>query len=264
MLKFISCIVTILLLLLSSNFELKTTINLKSKAEIFTTDNFENIYIYDNKLLKKYNVKGKLLSTFRNNTSSKLSNIDVTDPFNILLYYKNSNSIVFLDNNLSKIGNTIKLDKLGFYSVKAVCKSKQIAIWIFDEYENKLLQYNFSTKQISQQLYLNQDITEQVKIKEQANFIYLQSGGNKIYIYDNTGLLLENLEFKNKNIFQFKGENIMMYNKNYIYSYNIENRQTDSLELKNIKNFNKLRIENDLLYLLNIDSIFIYHKKESP
>ncbi len=260
MLKSILLIIISLLLFFNSDFKLKTTINLETKAEVFTTDNLGNIYVYDNKLLKKYNAKGKLLSTFRGRILSKLNNIDVTDPFNILLYYKNSNSIVFLDNNLSKIGNTINLDKLGFYSVKAVCKSKQIAIWILDEYENKLLQYNFSTKQISQQIYLSQNIQEQVKIKEQGNFIYFQRENSKIDIYENTGLLLENLEFKSKNIFQFKGENIMMYNKNYIYSYNIENKQTDSLYLKNIKQFNKLRIENDLLYVLNADSISVFLK----
>ena len=257
MLKSFSFII-ISILLLSSDFELKTTINLKNKAEIFTTDNFGNIYVYENKILKKYNDSGKLLSTYSKNISSKLYSIDATDLFSILLYYKNSNSIVFLDNKLSKIGHTINLDKLGFYSVSAVCKSKQTAIWLLDSYDNKLLRYNYSTKQISQQIDLNKKFNKQIVIKEQGNYIYLQEGTNNLNIYENAELLVHNKEFKNKFIFQFKGENIMLYNKNQIFSYNIENKQYDSLELENIKQFDKLRIENNLLYALNSNSIYIY------
>ena len=176
----------------------------------------------------------------------------------ILLFYKNSNSIVFLDNKLSKIGNTINFDQLGFYSVKAVCKSKQIAIWLFDDFENKLIQYNFSTKQILQQIDLNKKTIKNVRLKEQGNYIYFQEGNSNLSVFNNTGLLLDNLLFKNKNIFQFKGENIMFFNKKYIFSYNIENKQKDSINLANIKQIDKLRIENDLLYILKTDSIFIY------
>ena len=255
MIKPILYIIIFKLIFLTTYFELKTTIKIDDKVDFFTTDNFGNIYIYDN-ILKKYNKEGKLLSVYSENTSSTLSNIDVTDPFYILLYYKNTNSIIFLDNNLSKIGNTVNLDKLGFYSVSAVCKSKQNAIWFFDDYENKLLQYNFNTKQISQQIYLDKKIFMQIKIKEQTNFIYLQNGKNQIDIYDNTGLLIENLKFEN--IFQFKGENIMYCNNRYIFSYNFETKQKDSIELENINKFKELRMENSLLYVLNADSISIY------
>ena len=258
MLKTISYIIIFQLLFLSSHFELKIAIKLKSKAEIFTTDNFGNIYVYGNKLLKKYDDKGKLLSTFNENISGELNSIDATDPFSLLLFYKNSNSIVFLDNKLSKIGNTINFDQLGFYSVKAVCKSKQIAIWLFDDFENKLIQYNFSTKQILQQIDLNKKTIKNVRLKEQGNYIYFQEGNSNLSVFNNTGLLLDNLLFKNKNIFQFKGENIMFFNKKYIFSYNIENKQKDSINLANIKQIDKLRIENDLLYILKTDSIFIY------
>ncbi len=256
MVKFISYIIIYQLLFIINDFELNKTIKFKNNIEIFTTDNFGNIYVYESKLLKKYNEKGKLLSIYSENISNKLTSIDVTDPFYILLYYKNSNSIIFLVNNLSKIGKTISLDKHGFYYVKAVCKSKQNAIWLFDDYENKLIQYNFNKKQSLQQIYINQKKIAQIKIKEQANFIYLQNGNNQINIYDNTGFLIENLKFKN--IFQIKGENLMFYNKNYIFSYNFETNQKDSLSFKNIKQFEKLRIENDLLYVLNSDSISIY------
>ena len=261
MLKIINILILLLFssgVFLNPDFKLKSIVKLRNTPEIFSTDTFGNIYVYENKLLQKYDTAGKLLATFSENTSNPISYIDVTDPFNILLFYENLNSIVFLDNNLSMLGNLINLDKLGFYSAKTVCKSKHLAIWVLDDFENKLIQYGFKNKNILRQIHLNHKISKKTILREQSNYIYLQHGNNNIYVYDNNGILVDNLVFENKIIFQLKGENIMLHNEKYIFLYNVINKQTDSLHLGDIKQFNKLRIENELLFVLKNDSVFIY------
>ena len=99
-----------------------------------------------------------------------------------------------------------------------------------------------------------------VKLEVQGNYVFLRTGNSNIFIYNDNGILLDGLSFKDKRIFQIKGENIFYHDDKYIFSYNFNQKQTDSLNLGNICQFDNLRFENDFLYVLKSDSIMIYEK----
>lgn len=101
-------------------------IKLDQEPELFTVDKIGNIYVYRQHLLKKYTAEGKLLAQFSNYESGKLHSIDVSDPFRLLLFYRDFNQIAFLDNKLNSVGDPVNLAELGFNSVSTVCKSKQM------------------------------------------------------------------------------------------------------------------------------------------
>ncbi|MBN1252218.1 MAG: hypothetical protein JXR51_04365 [Bacteroidales bacterium] len=240
------------------NFKLKTRIDLEIEPIIFRTDNLGFIYVSDNILLRKYNLNGELIKTYSDDKFLDLQLVDATDPFKILLYYKNSNKIIFLDKNLAKIGNEISLDKLNYFAVKSVCKSKQYAIWIFDEFENKLIQYCFNPNRIIHQISMDNFTTGDVSISEQGNYVAVISNKSSVYIFNDNGLFIDSLNLKGKNIFQIKGENIIYNEEKNVYSYNFIKKETKSFKFDKINDFEELRIENDNLYVTKGKSIFIY------
>ena len=73
-------------------------------AKIATVDNFGNVFLVTpkNEVLK-FNPKGKFLWNYTNNNFGEITQLDVTDPLRVILYYAAYQQVVVLNNNLSEI-----------------------------------------------------------------------------------------------------------------------------------------------------------------
>lgn len=82
----------------------------------FTVDNLDNIYLLTStNQLKKVNSKGDSVAVFNDiKRYGSVSQVDVTNPLKILLYYKNFSTIVVLDRFLNP-RNTINLRKQNIF-----------------------------------------------------------------------------------------------------------------------------------------------------
>src|SRR6476646_5964235 len=73
-------------------------------AKLATVDNFGNVFVVTpkNEVLK-LNPKGKFLWNYTNKNFGEITQLDVTDPLRVILYYAAYQQIVVLNNNLSEI-----------------------------------------------------------------------------------------------------------------------------------------------------------------
>lgn len=107
--------------------------------EIIRVDDFENIYTVDSRnQLKKYNREGQLLFNNSYNALGDISEIDVRNPQKLMIFFKDYQSIQFVDNTLSKI-ETLNLESLGYWNISAVSLAPDNQIWIYDPISFKLI-----------------------------------------------------------------------------------------------------------------------------
>ena len=158
-------------------------IKLEMKPELFTSDIFDNLYIYGNNKIIKYDKSGNYLSQFSAAEFGRLHTLDVSDPFRILLFYKDYNTLVFLDNRMNLLGQPFILGKSGFPLADAVGFSRLNGFWVYESNSGKLFLYSFNHQKSIREIDLsrNHSIADFEYLVEHANEIYLlRKDGNPL------------------------------------------------------------------------------------
>ena len=94
-----------------------------------------------------YRKSGDRVFSFSNVDLGEISQVDMGNPFKILLFYRDFNSVIILDNNLNELSQ--RLDFTGetqFNNVLYVANSSQNNIWLYAD-DNKLHLYNYQELQ---------------------------------------------------------------------------------------------------------------------
>jgi hypothetical protein len=241
----------------------KIIIKLESKPELFTCDNFDNVYIYTKNTLKKFNSKGKCEAQFSSLVYGNINFVDVSDPMQVTVFYKEFNTVLLLDQKLSLLGEPIHLDQLGFSSVSCVCKSKQNGIWLFDIFAQKLLLYSLNSKCLIREIDLlryTKPLNYIENLIESGNLIYLYGKDNAILFMNQLGGKLEILEIYPSVLFQLKNNNILYTDNKNFYYYNPETSENKSLQIEGFEQFDDIKVGNEKIFILTGDSISILSK----
>ncbi len=106
-------------------------------------DNQKSIYSLKNNILSKNS--DSTIYQYNNLSLGKITNVDFQNPLQIVVFYKNFNTVVLLDNQLNEI------KKIDFnlqstpVTIEAVALSSQNQIWIYDSISSKIGLYNVNT-----------------------------------------------------------------------------------------------------------------------
>ncbi len=113
-------------------------------AEQFVgADELGNLFFMENQAF--FRKSGSRIFSFSNVDLGEISAVDMGNPFKILLFYQDFNSVIILDNNLNELSQ--RLDFTGetqFNNVLFVGNSSQNNIWLYAD-DNKLHLYNYET-----------------------------------------------------------------------------------------------------------------------
>ncbi|MCF6350171.1 MAG: hypothetical protein L3J23_03950 [Flavobacteriaceae bacterium] len=168
---------------------------MKIDADTFIgIDNQENIYYIKNNILyKKMNSK---TITYSNLHLGKISSIDIINPLKIVVFYKNFNSIIILDDALNELSNNIDFNNILFKNISFVGTSTNSNLWLFSEEDNNLMLFDYITKKVV--------LTKQLD----SEFKFLKACSN----YQNIWLILEDKILK----YNAYGSLIAQYNSKKI------------------------------------------------
>jgi len=228
-------------------------------ANYIQTDNFGQLYIYANRVLGKYNKSGFLLSKFSNQTYGEITAVDASDPYILMLFYEDLNQIVFLDDKLSPIGSPLNLDELGVFNISTVCKSKQFAVWIYDRFDNRIVQYGFNPKEVLQEINLDPlNIEDEIVfMRESGNYLVLNTG-KQFLVFDQFGSYIKGINSGTEKSFQLRNKHIIYFQDKQLIIKPVETGNTDSILLNFIDDIENILIENNHLYIQKKDTVFIY------
>ena len=147
-------ILTYLFLIITSNLIAQSSINcikvdsisLERAEEFFGKDNFQNYYyVVSNELFKKNKSKAY---NYKNLALGEIHDIAIENPLQIILLYKNFNTVVLLDNQLNEV------QKIDFNSINqnliitSIGFGGQNKLWFFDSVSQKIGIYDLITSSI--------------------------------------------------------------------------------------------------------------------
>ena len=230
-------------------------------AKFVQADDMGNLYIVSpTNQLYKYNYSGKVLATLNYNYNGNISSLDVSNPMEIYVFYKEINRVLLLDNNLAYRGE-LDLTKLNITQAAAIARSFDNGIWVFDLGDLQL-------KKISKDGILSQS-SGNIKQFTQTDFIpnLLSDNTNQIMLCNDSICLLfdvftayiKTVKFKNSQNFQFGNNQIFETNQSQINSIDLK------MGIRNIvyifPDFQKpfwtyINKENVILFTKNIISVY--------
>ncbi len=192
-------------------------------------DPFGNVYVIGTNEISKYNYKGILQKTFSNKRYGKISFLDVTNPLKILVYYKDFQQIVFLDDQLTLSNNPISLENLGYEQTSLVCSSMNNSFWLYNNQNNELVRYSKELKPLVKTGNLKQILQSDIKpnfIKEHNGNLYLNCPSFGILVFDIYGTFSKTIPLKNLKEFDVVNGNIFYFENNTLKEYQLQTFNT--------------------------------------
>lgn len=239
---------------------------IKGSFTDFAVDNLENIYLLSSgNQLKKINSNGDSIAVFNDvKRYGTVTQIDVTNPLKILLYYRNFSTIVVLDRFLNS-RNTINLRKLNIFSANCISTSYDNNIWLYDEQEYKLKKIDDDGRVAMESndfRMLFDSVPSATQLTDRNNFIYLYDSTKGFYSFDYYGSFKNRMPFLHWNNTAVSEKNVYGFSNNKLFSY-----QPQSLNLKEYTlpsffgNYLAIKAVNNRVYLLKNDGLDIYSVK---
>lgn len=196
---------------------------IKAKFDFFVVDNIGNMYTVHDDELVKYLANGKLFARYSNLKLGSITSVDATNPLKIVLYYRDFQQIVFLDNQLSVNSEAVSLEKLGYVQTELVCASVNNSFWIYNKQNNELQRFNENSKRITSTGNLKQVLRTEFTpnfMMEYNGYLYLNCPETGIYVFDIFGTFSRIISIKELKHFQVS-ETIIYYKRgNSFCSYN--------------------------------------------
>ncbi|MDP4267210.1 MAG: hypothetical protein Q8880_07235 [Bacteroidota bacterium] len=233
-------------------------------AKAFTSDNLGNVYCTDGEHIIKYNSKGELQNTFSDYTLGPITSIDASNPLKIIVFYKDFNSILILNNKLSPNGDNINLNALNILLPTLVCTSHDNGFWVYDSQNTTLYRFDSNLQQNQKTEYIQNLLSIKLNptaIIEEGNFLYLNNPETGILIFDIYGSYIKTIPLKNIKLHQIVNDNIIYSQDNTLKVFNTKLLSDKILNIP-ISNPISLRIEKTKAFIMTSSEINVYEMKK--
>jgi len=209
-------------------FETQHKIETQHKNANICIDNLGNIYVYTEKAIIKYNSNGKSLYSYSVTNATNITKIDVLNPLRILVFFKDINQVIFLDNTLSETGININLNNIDLQLSTLVCNSSSKGIWVFDSQNIEISHLSNTLETISKTgnlaILLQQEI-QPTNMFEFNNQLYLVNR-KSILVFDIFGTFIKEIPFECSQC--SITENAIYNCEKRLSEYNIKTKQIES------------------------------------
>ena len=177
------------ILLSCSSIRNPTSTRMEFRANDMEADKVGNYYLIDSRgEIRKYTPDNELQYSFKNYNSGTVASVDVTNPHKIMVFFRDFQTLMLLDNTLSEI-KTIKLDDSGYYT--AAGTSNDGNIWLYNSVRNTINKISYdgavSLESIPLRRFAPYNITD-AKIIERENLLFINDANHGVLLYNNLGI----------------------------------------------------------------------------
>lgn len=233
---------------------------LKTKLDFFTADNIGYVYTVKEDELIKFLATGKLFARYSNLKLGNITTVDATNPLKLVLYYRDFQQIVFLDNQLSVNSEIVSLETLGYEQTDLVCASANNSFWIYNKQNNELVRFNENSKQIASTGNLKQVLRTNLSpnfMVEHNGYLFLNCPETGIYVFDIFGAFSRVISLKNLKQFQINETIIYYQNDSLFCSYNYKLFEDACTTIPDYKHNLAAKYYNGKLYCGYRDSLLV-------
>lgn len=233
------------------------------KCRDFTTDKLQNVYLIDdNNRVYKFGPGGTEQFHYNNNTRGRLSYIDPTDPFNLLLFYPELQAVAMLDRTMNETA-LLELFTAGVINATAIGLAIDNNIWVYDQAAFRLLKVGPGGKVLLRSDNLSallQSPPQATQLLANNNLIYLNCPGQGVYVFDNFGQFHQRLPFPNVESLQILDGKLLLYEQGQVRVYNPETLREKWLR-PDTTGVRHLRYQGNRLYEHNAEGLVDVYKK---
>jgi len=236
-------------------FAFAQTINFAFLKEIpLNADAFFGVDSFDNNYYSLNNVFYKTTPTktyqYQNLALGAISSVSIYNPLELVVFYKDFNTVIILDNTLNEI------EKLHFLNetISLVAKAGKNQLWLYNTDNQQLELYDYQTKSILAKTQ-SQSVLLPLDLKGTANLAWIKTNDH-LLVYNNYGTMVKSFPFKFDN-FTLLNDDEILFNRDSDF-FLVDNKQ-GPIPLKTSFKAEATSFVNDKLYLFFNKRIFIYH-----
>ncbi len=209
--------------------ELPDYLILVNDIQLIAIDPLGSIFLVDGSdRLSKFDTTGQLLFNVVNNNLGRIHSIDVGNPFKILIFYRDQQTILLCDNTLSEI-QRIGLGQWELQDVTAVCLSPDNAVWLFNGVTQVLIKMSDSGVPI-----LISDPFDIIRpssarpdfIHDIGQLLLLKETGHPFAIFDDFGNYLRSLDVEDE-LFSISNNKLLIHKKGSISLRSLQEGEED-------------------------------------
>ena len=195
----------------------------KQKNTKIKVDALGNIYEISDIQISKYNSLGVFLKSFSSKQHGTINFVDVSNPLKILVYYKEFQQLLFLDNQLSISSDVIALENLGYEQADLVCTSSNNSFWLFDKQNNSLLRFSSDSKLLVKtgnlKTLLGANINPNFML-EHNGYLYLNAGNEEgIMLFDIYGTFYKAIAITELSEFWVVNDDVFYFKQKLLHQY---------------------------------------------
>ncbi len=257
---FITLILMILLNLLApiasaQSVSWKRDVLLNKGEKLAAIDKFGSIYTFRNSVLTKRDSIREYV--YQNTDLGPPSSIDVQNPLKPLLYYRDYNTVIQLD-NLFNEKELINLQNTDANLVSAsVFNASQNCLWLCNETDQKIYRYEINSRKL---IPLTQSLRFSLKwFAADLNYFYFLDNDSYIWRVNFFGNLVSDFQIKEFDQLLLLDDIGWIYSlNNSVFCYNQKNKQIKKLDLP-INNFQSFAVKGQFLAIFTDNEIKVYY-----
>lgn len=215
-------------------------------------DSYKSIYFINNGGLYKEGDLGKFV--FQDYQLGPITTVDLINPLNIVVFYSEVNTVVFLDNRLSE-KERINFNNLPFFlNGSAVTNAGNNRLWVFniDSQQLELFDYRTNRETIFSQPYEGELISQLSDFND--CFILTEDHLRQINIY---GSLLSEKKLEGFDAIVRNGKTLIGLKENKLYLLSAETVSSIDLDFNENK-IKDLQLTQEFLYIYDGNKLFTF------
>ncbi len=234
-------------------------VEIKCSADFIDVDKLENIYVINGAEIIKYNPKGKVLYRYSNKMSGPITSIDVTNPLRILVFYREANVFVFLNQQLSRLSDPIDIYEIAGSEASIVGASSEGGFWAYSIERQSVLLINHQWIKTQETQNLNSWVggAEILFLKEYNQKVYVGLA-NRVLVFDMFGLYLTTQHFNKARSLKMVVNRINYVQNEMLYSFDPQFKTEDAYNLPVNSNTDNVFSYKDRIYVLNDFGVLIF------
>jgi len=238
--------------------------SIEIEGRLISGDQLGNIYVVVENNIYKYDRNGSLINQYSNNRYGRITSLDATDPYKIVVFYEDFRTVIILDNQLSENGSPIDLQFSDFAQPVMICRAYNTGIWLFDQLMYGIFRVTLSLRTLNRSGNLTQTLGYKIEpnfMKEYNNTLYLNNPSTGILVFDQYGTYVKNISILELEAFQVTEKGIFFLENNKIKKYEFKSLETNEYPLPDT-NITGLAVDKNRLFVLTGTSVKIYDYKE--
>jgi hypothetical protein len=192
--------------------------------------------------------------------NGEIKSIDVTNALKILVFYKESNVIIFLNQQLAPIAGSIDIYDIADAEAMVACASLESEFWIYSNETQSVMLFDKQLQMVQESQNLSSWIRKDTiqQIKEQNQRLYLTLF-NRIIVLDIFGSYITTIHFKNAQYLKLNTDNISYLFDNKMVVYGLKQKDIlKELQIPFDRRIKHIFYQNGKMYLISDNNLFVF------